>query len=91
MKTLALVFMRRVVPAACLFLVPWARASDLAEGVGEREYNAAGVALNDLLLELGLCLEENSSLPEVLHPEFSGWRPGLRPAPGDDSPEGLYW
>jgi len=89
MKALSKNPMRWFVPLAFLGVIVSSSASELAEGIGEREYNAAGIAINDTLHDLGHHMEdENATWPEVLHPDFTGWQLGERPRP-DADPYGL--
>ena len=78
--------MRCAVMATFLGVITSSTASDLAEGITGREYNDAGIAINDTLRELGRNLEEkNEPWTEVLHPDFTGWQPGERPQPDANS------
>ena len=89
MKVISKNAIRLLVPLFFIGLVVSSTASELAEGIGEREYNAAGIAINDTLHDLGHHMEEeNATWPEVLHPDFTGWQLGERPRP-DADPYGL--
>lgn len=71
--------------AVLLGLAP-ATGSELAEGIGPREYNQAGVAINDTLYELARAMKENKdSWKDALHPDFTEWEFGERPDPPTDA------
>jgi hypothetical protein len=74
---------------ATLAGVTSASASELAKGITDREYNEAGISINDTLHALAHNLEEeNGQWTTALHQRFTDWQPGERPQPEAD-PHGL--
>jgi len=66
--------------ASVLYCVVSVAAFELPKGMSSREYNEAGIEINNSLHELGYTLKENNGdWSAVLHPRFSGWQPGTRP------------
>lgn len=90
MKTKTINRLRHWASASVLYCIVAVSAFELPQGVTSREYNEAGVEINNTLHELANNLRENNGdWSTALHPHFAGWQPGERPQTKAD-PYGLH-